>query len=71
MIALQPTTALSTKLLQFPIRTIPAQQLLDPCDVFREEIVEGNSLLPIHRPLIWNDVPVFTAHRTERFETEK
>src|SRR5207245_582406 len=57
--------------LQFPIRAIPAEHLLELRDVIREDIVEENSLLPIHRALIWHNIPVFAAHRTQRLETEK
>src|SRR6266581_7436776 len=56
---------------QLPIRTIPAEHLFKPRDVGREKVVEENSLLPIHHPLIWHNIPVFAAHRTQRLETEK
>src|SRR4029077_12306589 len=56
---------------QLPICAIPAQQLLELCDVFLEEIVEENFFLPIHRPLVGHNISIFTANRAEWFETEK
>src|SRR4029077_3440017 len=56
---------------QLPICAIPAHQLLELCDVFLEEMVEENLFLPIHRPLVGHNISIFTANRTEWFETEK
>src|SRR5438552_13462967 len=56
---------------QFPIGAVPAEDLLDLRDVIREKAVEENPLLPIHHTLIWHNVSVFAAYRTQRLETEK
>jgi len=34
-------------------------------------MVEENLFLPIHRPLVGHNISIFTANRTEWFETEK
>src|SRR6266481_7220481 len=57
--------------LQFPLRAIPAEHLLKLRDVFRKKVVEENPLLPIHHALIWHNISVLAAYRTERIETEK
>ena len=65
------TTLHRAKRLQFPIRAIPAEHLLDVCDVFREQIVEEDSLLPVHCALVGHNISIFAAHRTHRFDAEK
>src|SRR5207244_2203298 len=57
--------------LQLPIRTIPPEHLLELCDVISEKVVEENSLFPIHHPLVWHNISIFAAHRTQRLEAEK
>src|SRR5439155_22168432 len=48
--------------LNLPVRTIPAEHLLELRDVIREKVVEENSLLPIHHAFIWHNIPIFAAH---------
>ena len=45
--------------------------MLNVCDVFGEQVVEKNPLLPVHRALVWHNVSVFAAHRTQWFAAEK
>src|ERR1700730_8232439 len=63
----RPTNRLS----QLPVRAIPAEHLLNVCDVFGKQIVEENSLLPIHRALVWHNISVFAAHRAQWFAPKK
>src|SRR5207247_4606167 len=56
---------------QLPICAIPAEHLFKLGDVFGEQIVKENALLPIHRPFVWHNISVFVAHRTHSFAAKE
>src|SRR4029077_4174670 len=57
--------------LQFPIRAIPPEHLLNLCDVFCKMIVEENALFPVHGPFVRHNVSVFAADRTRWLATKE
>src|SRR5436190_8080732 len=61
----------TAKRLQLPICAIPAENSLNLCDVFREQIVEEDSLLPVHCAFVGDNISIFAAHRTQWFAAKK